>query len=92
MKINDIIDDEELLECVDGYTEVKLLRDAINYAQDENLLDEDLFADFFSKAIQGFIDEEEGTEAYLNACESNYAWGYNIAENINMFIVDKWTK
>lgn len=92
MKINDILDDEEIMECVDGHTDISLLRRAIEYAQDENLLDEDLFADFFSQAIETFINEEAGTEAYLNAREANYAWGFNIAENINMFIVDKWTK
>jgi len=92
MKINDILDDEELLECVDGSTDLKLLRKAIDYAQDENILDEDLFAEYFCDSIDGFIDEEIGTEAYLNAREANYIWGFEIAESINSLIVDKWTK
>lgn len=90
MKINDILDDDELLECVDGTTDVKLLRRAIEYSQDENILDEDLFAKYFSDAIEGFIDEKPNTEEYFIAQENNYSWGFEIAENINSLIVDKW--
>ena len=92
MKINDILDDEEIMDCVDGHTDIKLLRRAIEHAQDENLLDEDLFAEYFAVAIDGFIDEEAGTEAYLNAREANYIWGFYIAGSINSLLIDKWTK
>ena len=93
MKINDLLSDEEIEECIEGSSDVKMIREIIEDTQLENLIDVEDFADMFAYAIRGFIavtfeeDEEAYDEAYIN----NWDWGTSIAQNINALLVDKWT-
>lgn len=92
-KINDILSDEEIEECTDGSSDVKMIREIIDLTQLDNLVDIEDFADMFSYKIRNFIvhiedDEEAYDEAYMN----NWEWGSSIAENINNLLINKWTK
>lgn len=94
MKINSILDDEEIESCINGSSDVRMIREIIEVSQLDNLLDIEDFADMFAYRIRGFIDVtfEEDEEAYDEAYMNNWEWGTSIAENINLLLVDKWTK
>ena len=85
MKINDLISDEELEECIEGCSDLSLIRQIIKLSQLENLLDEEGFADIFAFELRGFINED--SEEYDTAYEKNYDWGYQIASNINELLL-----
>ena len=94
MKINSILDDEEIESCIDGSSDIRMIREIIDLSQLDNLLDIEDFADMFAYAIRGFIEvsAEEDEDAYDEAYMNNWEWGTSIAENINLLLVDKWTK
>ena len=94
MKINSILDDEEIESCINGSSDIRMIREIIEVSQLDNLLDIEDFADMFAYRIRGFIDVtfEEDEEAYDEAYMNNWEWGTSIAENINLLLVDKWTK
>lgn len=93
MKINDLLSDEEIENCIDGSSDLRMIREIIEVSQLDNLLDIEDFADMFAYRIRGFIDVtfEEDEEAYDEAYMNNWEWGTSIAENINLLLVDKWT-
>lgn len=93
MKINDLLSDEEIEHCIDGSSDLRMIREIIEVSQLDNLLDVEDFADMFAYKIRGFIDVtfEEDEEAYDEAYMNNWEWGTSIAENINLLLVDKWT-
>jgi hypothetical protein len=93
MKINDLLSDEEIENCIDGSSDLRMIREIIEVSQLDNLLDVEDFADMFAYQIRGFIDVtfEEDEEAYDEAYMNNWDWGISIAENINLLLVDKWT-
>ncbi len=93
-KINDILSDEEIDECIDGSSDIKMIREIIDLTQLDNLVDIEDFADMFSYNIRNFIDAsiEDEQEAYEEAYMNNWEWGSSIAENINSLLVNKWTK
>ena len=93
MKINDLLSDEEIENCIDGSSDLRMIREIIEVSQLDNLLDIEDFADMFAYKIRGFIDVtfEEDEEAYDEAYMNNWEWGTSIAENINLLLVDKWT-
>ena len=93
MKINDLLSDEEIENCIDGSSDLRMIREIIEVSQLDNLLDVEDFADMFAYQIRGFIDVtfEEDEEAYDEAYMNNWEWGTAIAENINKLLVDKWT-
>ena len=90
LRINSLLSDEEIEDCIDGSSDVRMLREIIEMTQLENLLDEKDFADHFADRIRGFIDADSDEE-YDTAYENNYNWGFSIAENINSLLVSKWT-
>jgi len=94
MKINDLLSDEEIESCIDGSSDLRMIREIIEVSQLDNLLDIEDFADMFAYQIRGFIDVtfEEDEDAYDEAYTNNWEWGTSIAENINLLLVDKWTK
>ena len=92
MKIVDILSDDDIYECIDGHSDIKMIREVIEMTQQENLVDEECFADVFSFNIRGFIDAEEDSDEYDEAYTNNWEWGRTIAENINALLVNKWTK
>lgn len=93
-KINDILSDEEIEECIDGCSDIKMIREIIGLTQLDNLVDIEDFADMFSYKIRNFIDVEieDDEEAYDEAYMNNWEWGSSIAENINNLLINKWTK
>lgn len=93
-KINDILSDEEIEECIDGCSDIKMIREIIGVTQLDNLVDIEDFADMFSYKIRNFIDVhiEDDEEAYDEAYMNNWEWGSSIAENINNLLINKWTK
>ena len=74
-----LLNDAALEECVDGCTDLDLLRRILRKPDvvEDNVVDEYLFGDHFQEALEGFADDEE-------ASENNYQWGCLIAENINL--------
>ena len=92
MKINDILSDDDIYYCIDGHSDIKMIREVIDMTQEENLVDEESFADVFSFNIRGFIDEEIDSDEYDEAYTNNWEWGRTIAENINSLLVNKWTR
>lgn len=94
MKINSLLSDEEIANCIEGSFNIKMIREVIDISQLDNLLDVEDFADLFAFLLKEFIsvtfeeDEDEYDECYMN----NWEWGQTIAEKINQLLVDKWTK
>lgn len=74
-----LLTDAALEECVNGSTDLDLLRRILRKPDvvEDNVVDEYLFGDHFQEALEGFADDEE-------ASENNYQWGCLIAENINL--------
>ncbi len=92
VRINDIIDDEDLAWCIDGSTDLNMVRRLIDVCQNEALLDVQQFGEMFARQIEGFIDAAEGTEEWEEAYENNYDWGIGIADTINDYVYEKWMK
>jgi len=94
MKINELLCDEEIEDCIEGSSDVKMIRQIIEMTQLDNLIDVEDFADMFAYNIRGFIGVtfEEDEEAYDEAYINNWDWGMQIAQNINSLLVDKWTE
>lgn len=92
VRINDIIDDEDLAWCVDGSSDLTMIRRLIDVCQVETLLDVHRFAEMFARQIEGFIDAAEGTSEWREAYENNFSWGMGIADAINDYLYDKWMK
>ena len=87
MNINDLLSDEDIEECIDGSSDIGMIREIITLSQNDEFVDVESFADVFSYKISGFIDTEEGTEEWIEANENNWAWGFSIAENINNLLM-----
>ncbi len=92
VRINEIIDDEDLAWCIDGSTDLNMVRRLIDVCQNEALLDVQRFGEMFARQIEGFIDAAEGTEEWEEAYENNYDWGIGIADTINDYVYEKWMK
>jgi hypothetical protein len=86
----DHLTDEELEACVDGNTNMDLLREILEkpFCVVDNVVDEAQFAQWFAYALEGFIgvDQDEEPEEWEQAYQVNYDWGYEIAENINDYV------
>ena len=86
----DHLTDEELEACVDGNTNMDLLREILEkpFCVVDNVVDEAQFAQWFAYALEGFIgvDQDEEPEEWEQAYQTNYDWGYEIAENINDYV------
>lgn len=83
--------DEELENCVDGSTNIQMIRDILTkhgVVDLEGYIDPEIFADWFARGIEGYIDAEEGSDEWTEANDVNWNWGYDIADNINEYISD----
>ena len=92
VRINEIIDDEDLAWCIDGSTDLNMVRRLIDACQNESLLDVQRFGEMFARQIEEFIDAAEGTEEWEEAHENNLNWGIGIADTINDYVYEKWMK
>lgn len=92
VRINEIIGDEDLAWCIDGSTDLNMVRRLIDACQNESLLDVQRFGEMFARQIEGFIDAAEGTEEWEEAHENNLNWGIGIADTINDYVYEKWMK
>lgn len=92
MKINDIISDEELEECIDGCTDLTLIRHLIDRNQENTLLNVEGFGEDFSYQISGFnnFDPVDEKEEWEECNQNNREWGESIAESINDLVFTKW--
>ena len=84
---NDLTD-EEIEECIDGSSDVAMIREIISMEdvyddEDSTHINEENFATRFAYAIEGFIDADIDTPEWDAAWEINYDWALTIAENIN---------
>ena len=90
MKTVHDLDDEEIEDCVDGTTNIDMIREIFTkhgVLGDDGYIDPEIFADWFAMGIEGFIDAEEDSEAWTEANDNNWNWGYDIADNINMLLM-----
>lgn len=90
MNVKDLTD-QELEDCVDGTTNITMLRsifDQFGVLDDQGWIDPDIFADWFATGIEGFIDAEPDSDEWQEAYDNNWNWGYDIADNINSYISD----
>lgn len=91
LKINYLLSDEELEQCIEGSTDLKVVRKFIDECQYQNLVNPKKFENKFGDFLQSFICEEDD-EDFSIADINNRIWAKQIAENINDLILDKWTK
>jgi len=85
--------DDELEECVDGSTNLDMIRDILTkhgVVDLEGWIDPEIFADWFASGIAGYIDAEPDTDEWIEANDNNWNWGYDIADNINGYISDNF--
>ena len=80
----DSITDEELESCLDGSSNLELVRQLLkeNIAPDGWIWSMD-FGDAFAEAIESFIGADEGTPEWNEAWQVNADWGESIADNVN---------
>ncbi|NBP01651.1 MAG: hypothetical protein EBU90_16250 [Proteobacteria bacterium] len=94
MKNLNHLTDEELEDCVDGTTNINMIRDILTkhgVVDGDGYIDPEIFADWFAQGIQGYIDAEQDSEEWSEANDTNWNWGYDIADNINSYISDNFT-
>lgn len=94
-KIKNIHDltDEELEGCIDGSSNVDLIRNILTkhgVIDLEGYIDPEIFADWFAQGIEGFIDAEKDSDEWIDANDTNWNWGYDIGDNINALISDNF--
>lgn len=85
------LDDDELEACVDGTTNIDMLREILEKdgtVDSDGYVDIDSFAQWFAYALEGFIDADEDTEEWDEAYENNRQWGEDIAVAINDYLVE----
>lgn len=95
MKDARTLTDEELESCVDGTTNIAMLREILTKHRviDElGWIDPEVFGDWFATGIQGFIDAEQNTAEWQEAYDNNWSWGYDIGDNINSYISNNFTE
>ena len=94
MKDARTLTDEELEGCVDGSTNIDMLRDILTkhgVVDEQGWIDPEIFADWFANGIEGYISAEPDTDEWQEAYDNNWNWGYDIGDNINSFISDNFT-
>ena len=85
--------DEELEDCIDGTTNLDMIRDILTkhgVVDEEGYVDPEIFADWFATGIEGYIDAEPDTDEWTEANDTNWNWGYDIGDNINSYISDNF--
>ena len=94
MKDARTLTDEELEGCVDGSTNIDMLRDILTkhgVVDEQGWIDPEIFADWFANGIEGYISAEPDTDEWQEAYDNNWNWGYDIGDNINSYISDNFT-
>jgi hypothetical protein len=93
MKDARTLTDEELEECVNGTTNIAMLREILTkhrVVDEQGWIDPEIFADWFSHGIEGNISAEPDTDEWQEAYDNNWNWGYDIGDNINSYISDNF--
>ena len=91
MKDARTLTDEELEDCVDGSTNIDMLRDILTkhgVVDEQGWIDPEIFADWFAAGVEGYISAEPDTDEWQEAYDTNWNWGYDIGDNINSYISD----
>ena len=94
MKYVRTLTDEELEECVNGTTNIAMLREILTkhgVVDEQGWIDPEIFADWFAAGIEDFIDAVPDTDEWQAAYDNNWNWGYDIGDNINSYISDNFT-
>ena len=85
--------DDELENCVNGSTNIVMLREILTkhgVVDEQGWIDPEIFADWFANGIEGFIDAVPDTDEWQAAYDNNWNWGYDIGDNINSYISDNF--
>ena len=94
MKDAKTLTDAELEDCVNGTTNIAMLREILTkhgVVDEQGWIDPEIFADWFAHGIEGFIDAMPDTDEWQEAYDTNWNWGYDIGDNINSYISDNFT-
>lgn len=78
--------DDELEECINGSTNIDMIREILTkggVVDELGWVDPEVFADWFATGIEGYIDADVDSNEWHEANEVNWSWGYDIADNIN---------
>ena len=84
--------DEELEDCIDGSTNLHLLREIFSkpdVVNKKGLLNIDDFAQWFAIGLEGYIDADEDTDEWYEIYDQNQLWGEQIAESINDYLAEE---
>ena len=93
MKDARTLTDEELEDCVDGSTNIDMLREILTkhrVVDEQGWIDPEVFADWFAAGVEGYISAEPDTDEWQEAYDNNWNWGYDIGDNINSYISDNF--
>ena len=93
MKSAHELTDDELEDCVDGSTNISMLREILTkhgVVDLEGYIDPEIFADWFSIGLAGYITEDVDSAEWAEANDTNWNWGYDIADNVNSYISDNF--
>lgn len=93
MKDAKTLTNEELEDCVNGSTNIEMLREILTkhgVVDEQGWIDPEIFADWFANGIEGFIDAVPDTDEWQAAYDNNWNWGYDIGDNINSYISDNF--
>jgi len=85
--------DEELEDCVNGSSNLDMIREILTkhgVVDLEGWVDPEIFADWFAAGVEGYISAEPDTDEWQAAYDSNWNWGYDIGDNINTAISDNF--
>lgn len=85
--------DEELENCFDGTTSIKMVREILTkhgVVDLEGWVDPEIFADWFADSLKDLIGDETDNPNYSEAYDNNWNWGYDIGDNINSAISDNF--
>ena len=95
MTIKDVtkLTDEELENCIDGSTNLNMIRDILTKSRvvdNEGYIDPEVFADWFAHSLEGYISADPDTDEWTEAYDNNWNWGYDIGDNINCYASDNF--
>jgi len=81
--------DEELEDCLDGSSDIQMIRDIFTkhgVIDQEGWIDPEIFADWFAQGLAAYIAAEPDLEEWSEFNDINWNWGYDIGDNINSYI------
>jgi len=82
--------DDELEDCIDGSSNLTMIRDILTkhgVVGDDGYLDPEVFADWFAQGVEAYIEAEVDSDEWTESNDNNWNWGYDIADNINMLLM-----